>query len=354
VIVISGDHPLTVGAIAREVGILRGAEPRILTGAEIESWSDAALRRALADGEVHFARSAPLDKLRIVEALQATGQVVAVTGDGVNDAPALKRADIGIAMGLSGTDVSREAAGMVLLDDNFATIVAAVEEGRVIYANIRRFVGYVLTSNVPEILPYVAFVLLAIPLPLPVMLILAIDLGTDLAPAIGLAAERAEVDVMTLPPRARTERLLSRGLLLSSYLLWGLIETGAGFAAFLSVLAAGGWRPGTDLGPADPLYGRAVAAFFAAVVICQVANVQVWRTTRESVLRRGLLANRAVVAGIAVEIALLLGIVASPPGHRLFGTGTPPVGAWLAALPFALGMLVLSEILKARARRRAG
>ncbi len=352
VVVVSGDHPLTVRAIAAEVGITNDADTHAYTGADLAGWSAAALRHALDGDPVLFARTSPLDKLRIVTALQETGHVVAATGDGVNDAPALKRADVGVAMGQTGTDVAREAADMVLLDDDFASIVAAVEEGRVIYGNIRRFIGYVLTSNVPEILPYVAFVLFGLPLPLPVLLVLAIDLGTDMAPAIALASETAEADVMAQPPRPRSERLLSRDLLLSSYLLWGLVESAAGFTAYFWVLLRGGWSYGDALARGDLLYGQAIAAFFAAVVICQVANVFVWRTTHQSVFAKGLLRNRAVLAGIATELALLGAIVETPVGHALFGTASLPLDAWLVPVPFALAMLALAELSKALRRRR--
>jgi sodium/potassium-transporting ATPase subunit alpha len=241
------------------------------------------------------------------------------------------------------------------MDDNFATIVAAVEEGRVIYGNIRRFIGYVLTSNVPEILPYIAFVLLGIPLPLPVLLILAIDLGTDLAPAVGLAAEPVETDVMRQPPRPRSERLLSRRLLLSSYLLWGVLESAAGFAVYAWVLLGGGWRPGLSLAASDPLYGQAIAGFFVAVVVCQVANVLVWRTTHESVFVKGLLRNRAVAVGVIVELVLAVLIVQTEVGRAIFRTAALPPTAWLLPVPFAVTMLGLAEAAKAvaRARQRA-
>jgi sodium/potassium-transporting ATPase subunit alpha len=206
---------------------------------------------------------------------------------------------------------------------------------------------------VPEILPFVAFVLFGIPLPLPVLLVLAIDLGTDMAPAIALASETAETDVMTLPPRSRSKRLLSRDLLLSSYLLWGFVESAAGFSAYFWVLFRGGWQYGDTLSVSAPLYGQAIAAFFAAVVICQIANVLVWRTTNQSVIAKGVLQNRAVIAGIAVELVLLGVIVETGIGHRVFGTASLPAEAWLVPVPFALFMLGLSELLKARRRRRA-
>jgi sodium/potassium-transporting ATPase subunit alpha len=352
IIVVSGDHPLTVEAISREVGILTGPAEMHL-GNDIPHLGNAAMRALVAREGVHFARTKPLDKLRIVAALQQNGEVVAVTGDGVNDAPALKRADIGIAMGKTGTDVAREAADMVLMDDNFSTIVAAVEEGRVLYANIRRFIGYVLTSNVPEILPYIAFVLFNLPLPLTVLLILAIDLGTDMVPAIGLATESAETDMMKFPPRPRTQRLLSKRLLLESYLVGGMIEAMAGFAAYFTVLFQGGWRFGVKLPDGDPLAGQSVSAFFTAVILCQVANVFVWRTTRHSVFTKGLARNRAVVAGIAIELVALLWIVNTPSGHAWFGTATPPPSAWFVALPFMIAMLALAELRKWLSRRGA-
>jgi magnesium-transporting ATPase (P-type) len=200
-IMITGDYGLTAESIARKIGIVRGEKVRILTGADLDAMDDDALKEAL-HGEVIFARESPEHKLRVVSVLKEMGHIVAVTGDGVNDAPALKKADIGVAMGMTGTDVAKEAADMILTDDNFASIVNAVEEGRAVYANIRKFAVYVFNSNMAEAIPFVVMLFSRglIPLPLTVMQVLAIDLGTDMVPAIGLGAESPEAGVMDRPP----------------------------------------------------------------------------------------------------------------------------------------------------------
>jgi len=276
---------------------------------------------------------------------------VTVTGDGVNDSPALKNADMGVAMGLSGTEVAKEASDMVLMDDNFATIVAAVEEGRTIFDNIKKFIAYILTSNVPEILPFIAFVLLDIPLPLTVVLILAIDLGTDIVPALGLGAEKPETDVMNKPPRARNERLLTRSLLGVSYGIVGMIQAAAGFFSFFVILHAGGWQWGQDLPGGDPLYRSAVTGFFASIIICQVADVIICRTRRQSLLTVGLLTNRLVLLGIATELTLLALIAYVPACNTFFGTA--PLAPWQLALsiPFAILILVGDELRRLLVRR---
>ncbi len=254
VIMVTGDHPHTAAAIARLIGLVQSETARIITGDELRRLSDAELQLALDAPEVHFARVSADQKLRIVQALKRKGETVAATGDGVNDAPALRQADIGIAMGVSGTDVARQAAHMVLMDDNFASIVSAIEEGRAVYANIRKFLTYILTSNVPEIVPYLAFVLFGIPLPLTVIQILAVDLGTDILPALALGAEPPQPDTMRRPPRSRSERLLSWRLLARAYLWLGSLEATAAMAAFFFVLSGAGWSYGEVLAPRDPLY----------------------------------------------------------------------------------------------------
>jgi len=352
VIMITGDNSLTAEAIARIAGMIdpRG-QPGIMTGDELQGCAEERLKEFLKGEDIIFARTSPMQKLRIVKALQSMGEVVAVTGDGVNDAPALKHADMGVAMGLSGTEVAREAADMVLLDDNFATIVNAIEEGRTVFSNIRKFIQYILTSNVPEIMPFIGFVILGIPLPLTVLLILSIDLGTDLLPALGLGKETPEDDVMKLPPRPRTERLLSPRLLFISYGLFGMVQAAAGFYAYFTVLYAGGWTWGEALLPSDPLYMKAVTAFFASIVVCQIANVIVCRTRRESVFKKGLLSNRLILFGIAAELTLLWIIVYNPVAHKVFGTYPLTAAELSLALPFAALILFGDEARKLLLRR---
>jgi magnesium-transporting ATPase (P-type) len=204
--------------------------------------SDTDLQLLVDEPGLIFARTSAEQKMRIVQALRRKGEIVAVTGDGVNDAPALKSADVGIAMGIAGTDVAKEAADIVLLDDHFATIVAAIEEGRAVFDNLRKFLTYILTSNIPELVPYLAFVLFKIPLPLTIIQILAVDLGTDMLPALALGAEKPAPDTMRRPPRPRRERLLNWGTVLRAYLFLGPLEAVAGMAAFFFVLRGGDWQ----------------------------------------------------------------------------------------------------------------
>jgi magnesium-transporting ATPase (P-type) len=330
--------------------LFNGVEPRIVTGSALGRMSDTQLQLLLDQPDVLFARNGPEDKLRLVKALQAKGHIVAMTGDGVNDAPALKAADIGVAMGLSGTDVAREAADLVLLDDNFASIVAAVEEGRAVFANIRKFLTYILTSNIPEIVPYLAFVLLRIPLPLTIVQMLAVDLGTDMIPALALGADAPDPAVMHRPPRRRSERLIDVPLLARAYLFLGVLEAAVSLAAYFQVLYAGGWEWGQALNASDPLYLRATAACLTAIVVTQVANVFLCRTEREPAVSLAAFGNRMIVLGVAFELLLILAIVYTPPGRALFGTAPVPLDVWLLATAGALVMAALEEVRKALLR----
>lgn len=350
VIMITGDYHVTAESIARQVGLVTGAG-HIVVGEDLDAMDDYALSELLENDELIFARSSPMQKLRIVKALQKKGEIVTVTGDGVNDAPALKNADMGVAMGLSGTEVAREAADMVLMDDNFATIVNAVEEGRTIFSNIKKFIAYILTSNIPEIMPFIAYATFGAPLALTVVLILTIDLGTDMLPALGLGQEPPERDVMKLPPRKRNERLLTWPLLGISYGIVGMIQAAAGFFAFFFVLYHGGWSWGEVLPESGLRYKTAVTAFFAAVVVCQVADVLICRTRRQSLLSAGIFSNKLIMTGIAAELGLLAAISHVSWLQPYFGTA--PIG-WLEAslgLPFAI-VIVLGDELRRRMIRK--
>ena len=346
VIMLTGDHPRTAVAIARQIGLILGDAPNIITGETLRRMSAAQLQLALDAPEVLFARLAAEQKLRIVDMLRHQGEVVAVTGDGVNDAPALKIADVGIAMGRSGTEVTKAAADLILLDDNFATIVAAIEEGRAVFDNIRKFLTYILSSNVPEIVPYLAYVLCRIPLPLTIVQILAVDLGTDLMPALALGAEKPDPDVMRRPPRRRDERLLSSSLLARAYLFLGPFEALAAMSAYFFVLSRGSWQVGDQLGSTDPRYLEATTACLITIVVMQIANLFVCRHAYRSTFSPLLAHNRLLYLGIAFELAIIAAIVYTPVGNWLFGT-TPIGGAiWLFGVPFAAAMWLADELRK--------
>ncbi len=343
VFMLTGDFGPTARAIGRQIGLIREGG-KVIHGDELETMDAATLDTVMQEQELIFARITPLQKLQIVKELQKREQIVTVTGDGVNDSPALKNADMGVAMGLMGTDVAKEASNMVLMDDNFATIVSAIEEGRTIFDNIKKFIAYILTSNIPEILPFIAYVLLDIPLPLTVVLILAIDLGTDIVPALGLGAEKPEIDVMHKPPRSRKERLLTRNLLFMSYGIVGMLQAAAGFFSYFVVLNHGGWQWGDQLANDDPLYRTAITAFFASIIICQVADVIICRTRRQSLFTVGVFSNKLVWLGILTELMLLALISYVPFMNTLFGTA--PLELWhiLLSVPFAFAIVLGDEI----------
>jgi sodium/potassium-transporting ATPase subunit alpha len=352
VVMITGDHPRTALAVAREIGLVRAPDPRIVTGEELRALARPGLEQALGAEEIIFARVTADQKLAIVQALIDRKEIVAVTGDGVNDAPALKAAHIGIAMGLAGTDVAKEAADMVLLDDNFASIVSAVEEGRAIFRNVRKFLTYILVHNVAELVPYLAFVLFRIPLPLTPIQVLCVDMGTDSLTALGLGVEPPDAQAMRRPPRPQHERLLNLRVALRGYLFLGLIEAAAVMAAFFFVLLAGGWRYGEVLASDDPLYLRATTACLSAIIVMQIVSVYLCRSSVRSVFSMRLLDNRLIVAGVALELASLLLVNYLPLANVLIGTAPVPPTLWLFLVPFAAAMLALEELRKWIVRRR--
>jgi magnesium-transporting ATPase (P-type) len=300
VIMITGDYALTASSIGRQIGLGDGGSLRTYSGAELSEMDDEKIRAILAGGETIFARVSPEHKLRIVSLLREMGEVVAVTGDGVNDAPALKRADIGIAMGLRGNDVAKEAAHMILADDNFGSIVTAIEEGRAVFENIRRFAAYVLNSNPQEIYPYIFWVLFpGMPLAMTVMGVLAVDVGTDLIPAMGLGVEPPEQGIMERPPRRRDEKLLSLKFILRSYFVQGSLLAFSCYATYLYM----GWLlglwwpglgltampaspPGLKLDQASPAYLQSLTAYFFPTVTTQIANVLCKRSWKTSLFSR--------------------------------------------------------------------
>jgi magnesium-transporting ATPase (P-type) len=359
ILMITGDYGLTAESVARRIGIVRGPAPRILVGSEMAAMAPEELADLLAENrEIIFARMAPEQKLSVVQALQSRGQVVAVTGDGVNDAPALRQADIGVAMGRSGSDVAREAASMVLTDDSFASIVYAIEEGRAVYANLRRFVSYIFTSNIPEAVPFILFALSQgqIPLALTIMQILAIDLGTDMAPALALGAEPPEPGLMDRPPRDRHQPLITGALLARAYLFLGPV---AAFAVMTTFFAAywnqGWWGHWTDLPGSGHLYELATAAAFATVVTTQVGNLFAHRTEINSIVSVGLGGNRLIAIGLASELAFMLAVIYVPWLQPIFGTAPLGWKDWLLVVAWTPALLIADELRKAllRARRKA-
>ena len=364
VIVVTGDHGLTAAKIARQVGV--DAEATV-TGDELDDMSDAELDRLLGDHrELIFARSSPEAKLRIADALRDLGEVVAMTGDGVNDAPALRRADIGVAMGRSGTDVAREAATMILTDDNFASIVTAVEEGRRVYANIRKFIFYIFVHLTPEVAPFLVFALSggSVPLPLTVLAILAIDLGTETLPALALGREPAEPGLMDRPPRSRREGVIRPAMLVRAWLFLGLLSAGLALGGFFFVLSVGGLQigPGTRAGwhPGDPTgkgaalhhaYLQASTMTFLGIVVCQIGTAFAARTERAALRSVGVFTNRLLLWGVAFELAVAAAVVTLPPLQGEFSTALPDPAALVLLIPYPFVVWGADEVHRYLLRR---
>jgi sodium/potassium-transporting ATPase subunit alpha len=394
VIMVTGDHPITAQAIAWGVGIISPenetvAEIAKRTGVPVEKVNPRDAKAAVVHGslikdmsaqdiddviryhkEIVFARTSPQQKLIIVEGCQRAGQIVAVTGDGVNDSPALKKADIGIAMGIAGSDVSKQAADMILLDDNFASIVTGVEEGRLIFDNLKKSIAYTLTSNIPEISPFLAFILCDIPLPLGTVTILCIDLGTDLLPAISLAYEEAETDIMKRAPRDPLhDKLVNERLISMAYGQIGMLQALSGFVIYFVIMMENGWLPGRLFGiraqwddrgnnALEDSYGQewtygqrkiveftCHTAFFTSIVIVQWADVLICKTRRLSIFQQGM-RNKIMIAGLFEE-TLLAAILAYMPGTDVALRMYPLEWHWwLVPMPFSLMIFVYDEIRK--------
>lgn len=358
VIVITGDHPLTAAAIAQQVGI--GGEDRLIVSAErLDHRHEKEIREILTGGrEVIFARASPEAKLDIAEELQAEGHVVAMTGDGVNDAPALRRADIGVAMGLSGTDVAREAATMALTDDNFASIVTAVEAGRVVYDNVRKFIIYIFAHATPEVVPFLVFALAggAVPLPLTVLQLLAFDVGTETLPSLALGRDPAEPGIMQRPPRQRSEGVIRRPMLIRAWLFLGLIVAGLSIGGFFYVLTQAGWHPGDPTGAGSQFhhaYLQATTMTFLGMIFGQIGTAFAVRTQRASLRSVGVLSNRYLLLAVAGELAVAALLVFAPPLQSLLGTAALPARYLVLLLPYPLIVWGADELRKYLIRRRA-
>lgn len=399
VIMVTGDHPITAMAIAKKVGIIssdidsvqsesydfyqdsviRLQKACVLTGANLRKMTKENIDNIIQSyEEIVFARTSPQQKLQIVESFQRNGEIVAVTGDGVNDSPALKKGDIGIAMGIAGSDVTKEAADMILLDDNFSSIVTGIEEGRLIFDNLKKSIAYVLTSNVPEMIPFILFVTLNIPQSLSIMAIIAINTGTDLWPAISLGYEKAEADIMRRKPRNPTsEKLVNMRLIFMTYGQIGIIQTCASFAAFFMVMATHGffcdklfglrmvWED-RNVNNLEDSYGqewtfterevlnkKCFAAFFLAVVVTQIADLLICKTRRLSLFQQGM-TNWVMNAGLIFEVCLACLIVYCPGLNSVFMMEPVEWYTFLPAVPFAIIIIVYDECRKYIIRKHPG
>jgi len=402
VIMVTGDHPITAKAIARSVGIIsesnetvddiakrvgkdvkqinpREAKACVVTGTELKDIDQKNLDDILMlHTEIVFARTSPQQKLIIVEGCQRMGAIVAVTGDGVNDSPALKKADIGVAMGIAGSDVSKQAADMILLDDNFASIVTGVEEGRLIFDNLKKSIAYTLTSNIPEISPFLLFILADVPLPLGTVTILCIDLGTDMVPAISMAYEQAESDIMKRPPRNPfTDKLVNERLISMAYGQIGMIQASAGFFVYFVIMAENGFFPKRLLGlrrawdsPAvndvEDSYGQewtysdrkileytCHTAFFVSIVIVQWADLIICKTRKLSVFQQGM-KNWFMNFGLVFETCLAIFLSYCPGMDKGLRMYPLYFNWWLPALPFSLLIFCYDESRKFLLRRNPG
>ncbi len=350
VIMVTGDHPETARTVALLSGIFTNPRAKIINGLELDHWTDAQLQLALGQPEVAFARVRANQKLRVVRALQDKKEIVAVTGDGVNDAPALRHAHVGVAMGRCGTDVARESADVVLLDDNFATIVAAIKEGRAVFRNIRNFLTYILSSNVPEAVPLILYIFLPIPLPLTIIQILAIDLGTDLLPAIGLGSEPSEASLTKNHGKSKERKLLDVPLLMKAYIWLGLWEAVVALCAFFFMLYLGGWSFSQPLLENDKLTRQAATATFVSVIFMQVANVFICRTLNTP-KRASIFKNKILIGGVLLELAFIPTVLYVQPVRDILGTAPIPKEVILLILSLCILFIIFEFIRQSLSKR---
>jgi len=357
IVLITGDHPLTAAAIARRVGI-GGEHPQVVSAQAFDHTHEQEIEDILTGtDEVIFARASPETKLQIAEVLRGQDHVVAMTGDGVNDAPALRRADIGVAMGRSGTDVAREASTMVLTDDNFATIVVAIEAGRQVYDNVRKFIQYIFAHATPEVAPFLVFALAggAIPLPLTVLQLLAFDVGSETLPSLALGRDPIEPGSMERPPRPHSEGVIQAPMLVRAWLFLGVMVAALSLAGFFYVLTRAGWHEGDPVGVGDPLhhaYVQATTMTFLGMIAGQIGTAFAVRTRRASLFSIGVFSNRYLLYAIVAEIALAAVFVYTPPMQSLLGTASLPVHDLLFLLPYPFIVWGADEIRRFIVRRR--
>lgn len=333
-IMITGDYGPTALAIAKEIGYTENHEKiQTITGDKLEEMTDTDLKHLLKKKEpIIFARVRPKAKLRIVSALKDLGEVVAVTGDGVNDAPALKRADIGIAMGIIGTDVSKEASNMVLADDSYRTIVRAIKEGRTIYENLKKFVFYIFSSNIGELVTVFTAILLALPAPLTAILILSVDLGTDVLPALAIGVDTPEKDIMERPPRNPKTKIMTRGFIIN-FLIVGFFIGGVVLATYFTVLNY-------------DTYLKASTSAFVMLVFIQMFHTFSVRSLNHSIFRTGIFTNLWLIGAIFISVLVTLSIVEIPFMQDYFGTTHLTLKEWLTFAGISFSVILFEEIRK--------
>jgi P-type Ca2+ transporter type 2C len=353
VLIVTGAYGLTAEAAARRAGIIEAPRARIITGAELDQLSGASLAVAITPGEeVLFAQMDTDQKRRVVQALQQRGEVVSFLGDSINDAPALKQADVGVAVSASGTTVALAAADVVLNAHHPGGLLMAVEEGRAIFTNIQKFATYIFTHNVAEAIVIVASAFAGLPLPLTVLQVLVIDLGTELLPAVALSTEAPEPGVLDQPPRSRTAPLLDRETLVRVFAWLGPLEGALALFAFFLAYWSAGWRPGAPLDASGTLYAQATTLTYAAIVLAQAGNALACRTRTTSLLQIGIFSNQALIAGILGSVALMLALIYVPPVAPIFGFVAPTPQQWAVLATYPLIMLAAEEARKWMVRKR--